>query len=91
MVDDLRPLGDLEGERETLARQGGQKLYLRLPSEFDPIMGKVRLALGMFPGDTEVLLVMADSGKRFGTRCGLTATLHDDLIQWLGKENVILR
>lgn len=88
MVDSVRPLNDVEQEA---AQAAGEKLYLRLPSQEDPRVRKVRLALSFFPGESAVVLYFEDSKKRVGSRCQLHPSLLDDLTRRLGKENVVVK
>lgn len=46
MVDEIRPLGDLNGE---MTGEEEKTLYLRLPAREDPRLRKVRLAPLFFP------------------------------------------
>ena len=87
MVDFICPLNDLDGE----APQAAQKLYLRFPSQTDPRLRKVRLALSFFPGENQVVLYFEDSKKRVGTRCQLHPSLLEDLKERLGAENVVIK
>ena len=87
MVDSVRPLGEpAAGEREKL-----KTLYLRIPSQDDPRLRKVKLALSFFPGKQQAVLYFTDSKKRFGTRCMIHPALVEDLTERLGEENVVVK
>ena len=67
------------------------KLYLKLPSEQDPLVGKVRAILNMFPGNSPVVVYFADTGVRRGTNCGFTESMLNELKNVLGTANVVLK
>ena len=66
-------------------------LYLRLPSENDPLYPKIKAILNMFPGDSGVVLFFADTKQRRGTRCVLMDSMLRELNNVLGKSNVVLK
>ena len=45
----------------------------------------------MFPGQTPARLVFTDTGKRMGTTCLLGRSLVEELVEALGKENVVIQ
>ena len=45
----------------------------------------------MFPGQTPARLVFTDTGKRMGTTCLLGKSLVEELVEALGKENVVIQ
>ena len=96
MVDKLRPLEQLAPPVGTAApseepvRQE-KKLYVKVPSESDPIWGKVKILFSMFPGEGSGILVFADTRRRLGARCLVHPALVDQLREWLGEENVVLK
>ncbi|MCD8331276.1 MAG: hypothetical protein LUB63_01915, partial [Oscillospiraceae bacterium] len=85
LCDSLNPLTDPQ-ERPADA----QRLYLRLPGE-GPLLDKVKLIFSMFPGSQEAILLLADTGKRLGTRCQLHPALIEDMRERLGEENVVVK
>ena len=95
VVNRARPMSDFaQGavEEETVQpviQQG--TLYLRLPNEEEPLFGKVKAILNMFPGENSVVVYFADSGKRRGSTCSLYRTMLAELENVLGKENVIVK
>ena len=66
-------------------------LYLRLPSENDPVYPKIKAILNMFPGDSGVVLFFADTKQRRGTRCVLMDSMLNELKNVLGEANVVLK
>ena len=66
-------------------------LYLRLPTEDSPLFGKIRAILGMFPGDSQVVVYFADTKQRMGTRCSLDQRMLKELERVLGDGNVVLK
>lgn len=69
----------------------GKVLWLRVPSADHPVMRHVNRVINMFPGETPARLVFADTGKRLGTKCLLGKSLVDELVEALGKDNVIIQ
>ena len=65
-------------------------LYVKVPSE-GPLLEKVKMVFSMFPGEEAAIIVLADTRKRFGTRCIIHDALLDDLRSRLGEENVVVK
>ena len=82
MVDRLRPLDHLTdvppkavpAEAEV---EKDKKLYVKIPSESDPIWGKIKILFSMFPGQGSGILVFADTRRRLGTGCLIHPALVD--------------
>ena len=91
MVDSIRPLSDLNavGTQEPPPKE--KKLWVRLPSRFDPAFKRIELILTMFPGDGQLILWCEREKKRIGARCLLHEALIAELEEMLGKENVVLK
>ena len=91
MVDSIRPLSDLNavGTQEPPPKE--KKLWVRLPSRFDPALKRIELILTMFPGDGQLILWCEREKKRIGARCLLHEALIAELEEMLGKENVVLK
>ena len=95
VVNRARPMSDYaqgaaeEEDIQPVISQG--TLYLRLPNEEEPLFGKVRAILNMFPGENSVVVYFADTGKRRGSRCALYRTMLKELTLVLGAENVIVK
>ncbi len=67
------------------------KLYLKLPSEQDPVFNKVRAIVNMFPGENPVVLYFSDTAVRRGTHCSFTPAMLEELKKILGNGNVVLK
>ena len=99
MCDSAYPLSTVDGglpAQEPPAPKGekiaeGSVLYLKFPSMDHPSVRHMKLVFSMFPGTTQVKMVMADTRRVFATR----ALLHNALIQeareTLGEENVVVK
>ena len=95
VVNRVRPMSDYaQGapvqEEDSLIIEKGT-LYLRLPSEQEPLLGKIKAILNMFPGENSVVLYFADTGIRRGSRCALYQTMLAELRSVLGQENVVIK
>ena len=55
------------------------------------MMRHIQLVLEMFPGPSQLIMVMADTGKRYGAKCLLHRALVEELEETLGKECVVLQ
>ena len=89
LCDALRPLSDLEGARRE--GEGHKKLYLKLSSQEDPLLRRVKLVLSMFPGDGQVVLYFEDTGKRMGAPCLVHPALVEEMQQLLGEGRVVVK
>ena len=96
LCDRIRPLAE-DGTAPADSRPSdekmykGDKLYIRLASTEDPRLRKTAAILDMFPGEQQAVVYFADSGKRWGTPCGLYRTMVDELRALLGQENVVVK
>ncbi len=107
MVDSLRPLSDLvspaaqaalkadpetaAAAAEAAAPAAGKKLYVRVPSENDPVLKRIGLILTMFPGSDSLVIWCEKERKRLGARCLLHEGLLLELSELLGRQNVVLK
>ena len=96
VVNRARPISDFAESpvQEVQPVQNQPKtgtLYLRLPSEADPVYSKIKAILNMFPGDSGVVLFFADTKQRRGTRCVLMDSMLKELKNVLGEPNVVLK
>ncbi len=100
MVDSIRPLSDLsaaagpeqEAERRPPEHETAeQTLWVRLPSETDPLLEHIRLLLTMFPGRERMILYCEKEKKRIGTKCVIHEALLAELAELCGKENVVVK
>ena len=69
----------------------GKVLWLRVPSKSHPALAHINRVISMFPGHTPARLVFTDTGKRMGTTCLLGKSLVEELVEALGKENVVIQ
>ncbi len=95
MVDTIRPLTDPGAARPDAdthsALPAKQKLYVRLNSSDAKHLRRIELLLEMFPGDAQMVLFFADSGKRLGATCVIHNALLRELREMLGEENVVVK
>ncbi len=89
LCDGISPLNET-APAEQPAEKRPKTLYVRLPSD-GPLLEKIKLIFSMFPGDEPAVIVLADTRKRFGTRCLIHNSLVDDLRERLGEENVVVK
>lgn len=89
ICDRLRPLAE-PVKKEPQEKKHEKKLYVLVPSE-GAVLEKIKLVFSMFPGDEQAVIVLADSRKRFGTRCQIHDALVNDLRDRLGPENVVIK
>ena len=82
------PLPDLPS-RSQIAPD--QRLYLRVDKLDSRDFRKTRAILNLFPGLTQVILVAADTGKRYGTRCDPEPGMLQELRRVLGEKNVVIK
>ncbi len=77
------------------AKQGkvlsGETLFLKFPSMDDPAVKHMKLVFTMFPGPTQVKMVMADTRKVYGTHVLLHRALVAEAKEVLGDENVVVQ
>ncbi len=97
VINRARPMSDFanheqqtEPEPAPVIQQAGT-LYLRLPSQEDPLFGKIRAILNMFPGSNPVVVYFADTKQRRGSRCAFDSRMLTELSRVLGQENVVVK
>ena len=91
MVDSIRPLSDLNALGTQAPPPKEQKLWVKLPSRYDPAMKRIELILTMFPGNQQIILWCEREQKRIGARCLIHEGLLLELREMLGEENVIVK
>ena len=103
MVDSIRPISDLgqmtpppglpEEAQPPAPRppRAEQKLWVKLPSRYDPAMKRIELLLTMFPGEQQMILWCEREKKRIGARCLIHEGLLLELQEMLGEENVVVK
>ena len=97
LCDEVYPLRTSGGEElklpppEGVEVLEGKILWLRLPRMDHPAWNHINLVFSMFPGSTPVRLVFTDTGKRMASSCLLGKSLVQELVEVLGKENVVIQ
>ncbi len=91
VVNRARPLSDYTQNQKTDDIAENATLYLRLPGEEEPLFGKVRSILNMFPGACSAVVYFEDTKKRRGTRCALDERMLTELRSLLGDGNVVVK
>ena len=78
-------------EREQVQVQTGQRLYLKV-SGVESVAGrKTRAILNLFPGQVPVIILDAETGKRYGGQCAPEAGMLTELQMLLGAKNVVIK
>ena len=91
MVESIRPITDLNAPVEKAPPPKEAKLWVRLKSMDDPMLGKIRLILTMFPGTQQMIIYCEKEKKRIGASCLIHEALVDELTERLGPENVVVK
>ena len=91
MCDSVYPLSGESGPAEERPPEKHQVLYLKFPSLDHPSIRHMKLVFGMFPGTTQVKMVMADTRKVFATQVLLHEALLQEARETLGEENVVVK
>ena len=99
MCDSAYPLSTVEGglppkpqpQPKGEKRVQGSTLYLKFPSIDDPAVRHMKLVFNMFPGTTQVKMVMADTRKVYATQVLLHKALVEEARETLGAENVVVK
>ena len=84
-----RPAVEEEPQRNTVV--AAETLYLKLPSEQDPVYRKVRAIVNMFPGNGKVVLFFADTRLRRAAQAAFDGRMLAELKNILGDGNVVLK
>ncbi|MDR0862315.1 MAG: DNA polymerase III subunit alpha [Oscillospiraceae bacterium] len=88
VVNTLRPITDLTPVPKP---ETERKLYLKLPSDADPRMERLRKLLQMFPGRDPLVLYYADTKKKLGGKCVIHDALITELGDMFGGDNVVVK
>lgn len=92
MVDKIRPLNDTDAAPEaSRPEKSGGKLYVKLPGMGHPVYERIKLILTMFPGESPIILYMADTKKKIGSKCVIHNALLSELRELLGEGNVVVK
>ena len=92
VINRARPISDFANDKANeLPQNLSGTLYLKLPSEEDPLFAQIKSILGMYPGESTVVVYFADTKQRRGTRCNLDTILLAQLRTILGESNVVVK
>ena len=91
MVDSIRPISDLNAIGSSAPAPAEKKLWVKLPSQYDPAMKRIELILTMFPGEQQMIIYCQREQKRLGTKCLIHEGLVLELKEMLGEENVVVK
>jgi DNA polymerase-3 subunit alpha len=91
MVDSIRPLSDADEPGTSAPPPRQPKLWVKLPSESDPALRRIKLILEMFPGTQQMIIYCEDTKKRIGTECVIHDALVAELREMLGDGNVVVK
>ena len=98
IINRARPITDFSESPENAVSVQSEEskvlrgtLYLKLEGEHDPNYRKVRAVVNMFPGDSVVKVFFADTRKMRGAQAALDSRMLRELVNILGKENVVVK
>ena len=96
VINRARPISDYaamepDEPQEVPVQKPAGKLYLQLAGESDPRYRKVKAILNMFPGDGQVVILLADTRMRRGTQASFDERMLYELKNVLGDSNVVLK
>ena len=91
VVESIRPLSDMNAPGSSAPPPAEKKLWVKLESENDPILGRIKLILTMFPGTQQMIIYCDREKKRIGTRCLIHEGLVAELQELLGEKNVVVK
>ena len=89
MADNIRPISDIDMLKTGPEKE--KKLWVKLPSRYDPAMKRIELILTMFPGTQQMIIWCEREKKRIGAKCLIHEGLVLELKEMLGDENVVVR
>ena len=91
IVESIRPLSDMNAPGSSAPPPAEKKLWVKLDSETDPILDRIKLVLTMFPGTQQMIIYCDREKKRIGTRCLIHEGLIAELQELLGEKNVVVK
>ena len=95
MVDEIRPISDLgkltPAQPPVQAASPEQKLWVKLPSESDPLLERIKLILTMFSGTQQMIIYCEREKKRIGTKCLIHPSLVAELKELCGDKNIVIK
>ena len=91
LVDSIRPISDVDALGTNAPPAAEKKLWVKLQSQDDPALNRIRLILSMFPGNQQMILYCQAENKRIGARCLIHEGLVAELKEMLGEANVVVK
>ncbi len=91
VVESFRPLSDLNQIGTQAPPPKEQKLWVKLPSRYDPALKHIEKLLTMFPGNQQMIVWCEREKKRVTAPCLIHQGLILELQEMLGKENVVVK
>ena len=91
MVDSIRPISDVDALGASVPPPAEKKLWVKLKSQDDPELKRIRLLLTMFPGNQQMILYCQAENKRIGAKCLIHEGLVAELKEQLGEANVVVK
>jgi len=91
MVDSIRPISDVDALGTNVPPPVEKKLWVKLKSQDDPELRRIRLILSMFPGSQQMILYCQAENKRIGAKCLIHEGLVAELKERLGDANVVVK
>ena len=100
ITDSIRPISDVgnlrtgetsSAETEKKTALSGETLWIKVPSEADPLLEHISLLLTMFPGRNRLIVYCEKEKKRFGRPCIIHPALIAELKELLGEKNVVVK
>ena len=91
VVESFRPLSDLNQIGTQAPPPREQKLWVKLPSRYDPALKHIEKLLTMFPGNQQMIVWCEREKKRVTAPCLIHQGLILELQEMLGKENVVVK
>ena len=91
VVESFRPLSDLNQLGTQAPPPKEQKLWVKLPSRYDPALKHIEKLLTMFPGNQQMIVWCEREKKRVTAPCLIHQGLILELQEMLGKENVVVK
>ena len=91
VVESFRPLSDLNQIGTQAPPPREQKLWVKLPSRYDPALKHIEKLLTMFTGNQQMIVWCEREKKRVTAPCLIHQGLILELQEMLGKENVVVK
>ena len=91
LVDQIRPISDVQDMDYPREKNRRKKLYLKLNSKDRQAVEHVELLLTMFPGEDQFVLYFEDTKKRLAAKCIVHDALIAELRETYGEDRVALK